>query len=120
MKLIAKFDSVAEADAVAMQLRSVGIVTHVSHRGTKSLGHIMHSLADSGLWVVLEHQHEDALSFVNDYNHTVTTGLSDDEFREFQENAGKEIFNSLNKAIIYGVGIIFVMLLIVNHLYVPK
>ena len=120
MKLVTKFERLTDADEAAMLLMSHGIVTHVSARGTKSLGYIIQNIADAGLWAILDHQYEDAVKVLDDHNHIVTTGLSEQELLEFEEHAEFNIFNSLNKALLYGVGLIIVMLLIANHFDVLK
>lgn len=115
MKLIASFESVSGADQSAMLLGTQGIVTHVSSRGTNSLGYIIPNIANAGLWAILDHQHEDAVSFLNDNDHTVTTGLSELELVEFNAVASDNIFNSLNKAILVGVALIAVMVVAVAY-----
>jgi hypothetical protein len=115
MKLIANFESVSGADQASMLLSSQGIVTHVSSRGTKSLGFIIPNIANAGLWAILDHQHEDAISFLNDNDHIVTTGLSEAELAEFNEVASANIFDSLNKAIMAGVVLIAAMVLAVAY-----
>jgi hypothetical protein len=115
MKLIANYESVSGADQASMLLGTQGIVTHVSSRGTKSLGYIIPNIANAGLWAILDHQHADAVSFLNDNDHRVTTGLSEAELSEFNEVASSNIFNSLNKAIMVGVLLIVVMVFAVAY-----
>ena len=120
MKLIAKFKSTTDADSASMQLSSMGIVTHVSQRGTKNLGLPIDGLVDAGLWAVLDYQFDDAVKFINDNNHVITTGLSEEELIQFNKSAGDTVFKSLNRAIMYGVGIIILLLIAMYYMGMLK
>jgi len=116
MKLIAKYNNTADADVAAARLELVGIVTHVSNRGAKSLGFLVHNLAPAGLWAVLDHQHEDAVQYLEDDKHIVTSGLTPDELERFERNAEATIFDKFNNAIMYGVVIIALLVLLLVYL----
>lgn len=109
MLLIGNFEDVASADHAAEMLLSQGIMTHVSSRDTKLLGTRVSGFIKAGLWVVLEHQHEDAIQYLNNDRHIVTTGLSPEEIAEFESLAKASTFQSFNKALIWGVLLIFAM-----------
>ena len=109
MLLIGNFEDVESADYAAELLRMQGIMTHVSSRDTKLLGSRVSGFIKSGLWVVLEHQHEDAIEFLNNDSHIVTTGLSPEEIAEFEALAKESSFDAFNKAIMWGLVLIAVL-----------
>lgn len=109
MKLLAYFETSQEADTLALLLNSHGIVTHTSSQASKALGGVSYGVVRVGMWAVLDHQHEDAMALIENPNHIVTTGLSPEEKSDFEEQAGDQVFSSLNKAILIGMGLIVVM-----------
>ena len=106
MELLRYFETTAEAENLATLLYSHGIVTHVgSHTGT-ALGGMIQAVSKVGLWVVLEHQFEDAKALMDDDTHIVSTGLSSEEMAEFEGSGKAYVFGALNKAILGGVVLI--------------
>lgn len=120
MNLVARYSDVESAEEAAMLLKSHGIPTHVSSSGIKSLKHFIHSNVEAGLWVLIDRQVDDALKVLEDPDHKVTTGLSRDELLELSTNAESRVFDTLNKGIMYGVGIIIIAVIFIIQFGVFK
>lgn len=116
MKQIAKFPSAAQADEAAMLLAAHGIVTNVSHKGAKSLGIFIQNDAQVTVWALLDEQLDDARQLLQNPDHEVTSGLSKAQFESFQASAKSGVFNAFNKAIVYGLALILLLLAALMYL----
>lgn len=110
MKRIASFTNSNDAESAAMLLRSHGIVTQVTaDQAAKTLRGLIFATNKVELWSVVDYQYDDALALLADAEHVVETGLSKEEIEDFEDEAAKSVFTSLNKAILVGIVLIFLM-----------
>ncbi|EDY86119.1 hypothetical protein GP5015_2029 [gamma proteobacterium HTCC5015] len=79
MKLIAEYIDLMQAEDAALRLRAVGILTHISSRHSFVLSGFVTGTYKVGLWAVLDLQHDDATAYLNDEEHLVTSGLSEED-----------------------------------------
>ena len=113
MKLIRNFHYVEEAEQIAEQLRQQGIVTHISSKGLHGYFKVAIKV---GLWAVLDEQYEDALKFIADPAHTITSGLTPDQIEMLQQEASGSTFEMKNNAILYGVILIIALIVLLMTL----
>ena len=107
MKFLQEFENVEAAEIVVTQLRQVGILSHFSVDGSSTKGGILPDRHFISLYTVLENQHEDAVAYLTNKNHSVTTGLSKQEIENIDKSLKDGASASLNNAL--AVGIIIVL-----------
>lgn len=103
MKLLDRFEDVIEAEEVARQLEALGIPAYVSATNSHLFGRIQTGALKVAVWIVLNHQFEDAKAYLEDDSHLVTTGLSVAEMAEIQEQTSDYAFRFFNRALLFGV-----------------
>ncbi len=76
MKLVTEFPHLDDAEACAATLEAKGIATYVSNRHTNQLLQPFHRANSfAGLWVVVDHQLDDALALLDNPDHVVRDPL---------------------------------------------
>ena len=118
MRLIRQYDDVMQAQDAALRLRREGIPTHISSRHSHVASGVVTGALKVGLWGLLDSQYHDALAFLEDANHRVTTGLSEEELVRVESSATKTSFASFNKLLWY-VGPV-VLAVIVGLVYLKE
>jgi len=98
MQKLKIYDDVVEAEAQAVFLESHGIIAQVMTKHSSSLGVVAFGLIKPSLWVVFDHQYDDALALLENDHHTVETGFSVSEVQAYKDNSaqiGVNFFNQL-------------------------
>ena len=113
MKLIRNYHDISDAQQVAEQLRQQGIVTHISSKGLHGYFRVAIKV---GLWAVLDDQYEDAVKYIADPTHQISSGLSQAQIETLQHEVRDSSFAMMNNAIVYGVVLIIAMLLLLKAL----
>lgn len=118
MKILKQYYDLSEAETLAEKLESKGIVTYISSKRSHELSRIRTGAFKVGLWAVLDHQFQDAMAFLSNSKHKITTGVSPEEMVQLKKQAKVSAYNSLNKFLIYtfcGIGLLaFIIYLIVS------
>ena len=109
MNLIEKFDDLEAAKSAQHNLTNKGILSHISRSGAPIGGGLPYGVMTIELWSVLEDQHDDAIEYLQNRKHNVTSGLSRKEISKFNQNMNTSVAKSLNKAIFSGIIIIFIV-----------
>ncbi len=100
MKLLEEFDNLEVAEVVRTQLFHAGIVSHLSVDGSSTIGGILPDRHFVSLFIVFDNQYEDAVNYLKNKHHIVTTGLSKEEIKKVQKSLKVGINTSINKALI--------------------
>ncbi len=108
MQLIARYEDALEAEDVAARLEHAGILAYVSSVNSHLFGRIQTGALKVGLWIVLEHQYEDALAYLQDEEHDITTALSAQEIEELRSRTQSASYDFFNRVLIYAAGFILV------------
>lgn len=101
MLLIKQYHSAIDAESDGSDLEAQGIPTHVSSKGSHSLSRSRTGAITVGLWVLLNHQYEDAVSYLKNRKYKVKTGITADEIKHLKEQAKVNTYNYMNKVLIY-------------------
>ena len=98
MKLIRYYEDTFEAEQIAARLESNGIAVYVSTGNANLFGRIQSGAMQIGLWAVLDDQYDDAVAFIADNQHQITTGLTAAEIEQLKSvgrQAGSHMLNNL-------------------------
>ena len=120
MKLLKEYSSSRCAELDALALENQGILTHVSSKHSYSLGGFVTGVFSVGLWVLFDHQTEDANMFLEDSSHEVSTGFSPAEQEDLKEQSKYHSHSALNRFLIYvftGLGISAVLVSFLVYAY---
>ena len=120
MKLVKQYSSSRYAELDALALENQGILTHVSSKHSYSLGGFVTGVFSVGLWVIFDHQTEDANMFLEDSSHEVSTGFSPAEQEDLKEQSKYHSHSALNRFLIYvftGLGISAVLVSFLLYAY---
>jgi len=120
MKLVKQYSSSRYAELDALALENQGILTHVSSKHSYSLGGFVTGVFSVGLWVIFDHQTEDANMFLEDSSHEVSTGFSPAELEDLKEHSKYHSHSALNRFLIYvftGLGISAVLVSFLVYAY---
>ncbi len=101
MILIRQYHSVDSAQNDGRRLESRGIPTHVSSKASQSLSSSRTGAISVGLWVLLNHQYDDAVAYLNNRRHKITTGITAEEMKFLKEQAKINTYHYINKVLIY-------------------
>ena len=108
MKLIARYEDALEAEDIAARLEHVGILAYVSSANSHLFGRIQTGALKVGLWIVLEHQYEDALAYLQNEKREITTALTAEEIEELKVRTQSASYDFFNRVLIYAAGFILV------------
>ena len=108
MKLLNQYQDINEAERVANKLETKGILSFVSSKRSYNLSSYKTGALKVGVWIVLNNQYSDAVSFLKNKNHKIQSAISPEEIKTLKEQAQKSTFHSLNKFIAYAF--IFIVL----------
>jgi len=97
MKLLKQYFSSHQAELDALNLENQGIVVHVSSKHSHSLGGLVTGAFSVGLWVVFDHQFNDAQSFITDDSFDVKAGFTDEELSNLKAEFQTESSTLLNR-----------------------
>ena len=121
MRLINQYFDQAKADKDAQYLRSKGIKVFISSKKSHSLGSNHTGAFRVGLWVVYNHQQQDAIACMQNKNHKVVHRLTAEQMRDVS------VKNRLNRSqasvliIKYGLmAFLFMLTIIALLLYFQK
>jgi len=120
MKLLKEYSSSRYAELDALALESQGILAHVSSKHSYSLGGFVTGVFSVGLWVVFDHQTEDANMFLKDSSHEVRTGFSPAELEDLKEHSKIHSYSTLNRFLVYvftGLGILVGLVSLLVYTY---
>ena len=101
MKLLKQYFSSHQAELDALNLENQGIVVHVSSKHSHSLGGLVTGAFSVGLWVVFDHQFNDAQSFIANDSCDIKDGFTDEELATLKAEFQKKRSKLLNQFIIY-------------------
>ena len=110
MQLIGQYHNESEADLIAAKLEEQGILTFISGRESLRLMRYRAGIFDVGLWVVLDHQYDDAIALLNDPGHTVESPLTAEEMAYLRAQASSQSSSLFNKFLMVGVPFVVVVL----------
>lgn len=79
MILLKEFDNLIDAESLAERLRSNGVLTHISGKHANHLGPAVTGAIKVGVWVVLDHQAQDAKALLINTQHQVMQPLTEEE-----------------------------------------
>ncbi len=79
MILLKEFDSLIDAESLSERLRSAGVLTHISGKHANHLGPAVTGPIKVGVWVVLDHQVQDAEALLINSEHHVAQPLTEEE-----------------------------------------
>lgn len=79
MILLKEFDSLIDAESLAGRLRSSGVLTYISGKHANHLGPAVTGPIKVGVWVVLDHQAQDAEALLINNEHQVKQPLTEEE-----------------------------------------
>lgn len=85
-----------DAEEVAARLERNGILAYVSSTNSHLFGRIQSGALKVSLWIVLDHQYDDAADYLQNENHEITTALTPDEIEELRsktKDASTVFFN---------------------------
>ncbi len=106
MRMVAKYQSHAEATERAAFLQAHGIATHVSDMTSMRPNLAHQGQYRAGLWVVLEAQYDDALGLLEDPDHHVSNALSVDQLQHLETSGMEQARSDLLKwLLIVAVGL---------------
>ena len=112
MELIRTFGSIEEAETISAELESKGVLTYVSSTRSHELSPALTGAINVGLWVTLDSQYDDAVAFINNKEHKITSGISVEEIAKLKWQASKGVKKSLNQFLIYASsGVAFIIIL---------
>jgi hypothetical protein len=118
MKLLGKYESSRLAEIHALALENQGIMVHVSSRHSHSLGAWVTGAFSVGLWVVFDHQIDDAKAFISDHNYEVISGFSAEEILRLQDHAYNYTYLAFNRFLIFAcLGLFAVISIIAARIY---
>lgn len=100
MKLLKQYFSSHQAELDALNLENQGIVVHVSSKHSHSLGGLVTGAFSVGLWVVFDHQFNDAQSFIADDSFEVKDGFTAEELANLRVEFQTESSTLLNHFIV--------------------
>ncbi|MDB2343643.1 DUF2007 domain-containing protein [Porticoccaceae bacterium] len=103
MKLIQHYHSVREAEIDGLLLEQAGILTHVSSKHSHSLSGLVTGVFSVGLWVIFDHQEQDARAFLKDNDHPVTSGFSAEQIADIKTTSDLQSHHKLNQFLIYAL-----------------
>ena len=103
MKLIQHYHSVREAEIDGLLLEQAGIITHVSSKHSHSLSGLVTGVFSVGLWVIFDHQEQDARAFLTDNDHPVTSGFSAEQITDIKTTSDLQSHHKLNQFLIYAL-----------------
>jgi len=113
MKLLKQYHCLFDAEKMAKRLENKGIATHVSSKRSHSLSRHRTGAIKVCLWAVLNHQHQDAIAYLHNSKHKVTTSISLEEVQILKQQASEVSYSSLNKFLTYTfTGIALIVLII--------
>lgn len=113
MQLLRKYNSLLEAQQVAMNLRSRGIATHIAGKESYRAAPIFSGAFYVGLWVVLDHQYDDALALLDDPDHPVRDPIPVDEIDVLEADFNGEVSHRAFSFIIIGAVVMLGLFLLV-------
>lgn len=113
MKLLKQYSSISDAECAAKKLEDRGILTHVSSKQSKALSAQKTGAFHVGLWSVLEHQNYDAISFLQNSKHEITSALSKEELIQLKQQAKTSSFKTINRLLVYAFSGITCIIIIV-------
>ena len=109
----------SDAEEMAERFENKGIATHISSKRSHSLSGHRTGATKVGLWVILEHQSQDAIEYLHNWKHKITTGISPEEIVNLMQQSNIASYNSLNKFLIYAFsGVVIIVL--VSYFIVSK
>lgn len=79
MILLKEFDNLIDAESLAGRLRSEGVLTHISGKHANHLGPAVTGPIKVGVWIVLDHQAQDAEALLINSEHQVAQPLTEEE-----------------------------------------
>ena len=103
MKLLKQYFSSHQAELDALNLENQGIVVHVSSKHSHSLGGLVAGAFSVGLWVVFDHQFNDAQSFITDDSFDVKAGFTDEELSNLKAEFQTESSTLINRFIVWSL-----------------
>jgi len=101
MILIRQYLSSSDAEIDGSDLEEQGIPTHVSSKGSHALSRSRTGAVTVSLWVLLNHQYDDAVLFLRDRKHKITTGITPAEMKHLKAQAKLNTYHYLNKVLVY-------------------
>jgi hypothetical protein len=105
LKLLRQYESQTDAETLSQRLRNKGILTYISSKQSRSLSSLYTGVFKTGVWVVLETQHQDAFALLKSSRHKVANPLTEPEMQELERSAKEfssiSINNSTGKALTY-------------------
>jgi len=112
MKVLERFDDVAEAEFVAEYLRDRGILTHMTSNPVGVMG--LSPTRSARLWVVLPEQYLDAENCLKDEDYQSFKPLTEDEMDKIQRDAIAEMQSSYTNHVAWTFifAVLFVVLFI--------
>jgi len=103
MRVLERFDDVAEAEFVAEYLRDRGILTHMTSNPVGVMG--LSPTRSARLWVVLPEQYLDAENCLKDKEYKPFKTLTEDEMDKIQREAIEEVKSSYTNHVAWTVTI---------------
>ena len=120
MQLIKQFESVEEAELTSKNLENRGILTHVSSKRSHNLSRHRTGAIKVGLWSMLDYQYDDAVSFLNNKSHIITTSIPKEEIEQLKLHASTEFKKSMNKFLVYAFSGVLSLILLFYFLWLNK
>lgn len=113
MQLLRKYHSLLDAQQDAMNLRSRGVATHISGKESYRAAPIFSGVFYVSLWVVLDHQYDDALALLDDPDHTVNDPLPAEDIdvleADFNGEASRHVFSFIMIGAIVMLGLFLLL-----------
>ncbi|MDB2635475.1 hypothetical protein N9Y40_08305, partial [Porticoccaceae bacterium] len=78
-------------------------LTHVSSKHSHSLSGLVTGVFSVGLWVIFDHQEQDARAFLKDNDHPVTSGFSAEQIADIKTTSDLQSHHKLNQFLIYAL-----------------
>ena len=113
MQLLRKYTSLIDAQQAAMNLRSCGIATHIAGKESFRAAPMFSGAFYVGLWVVLDHQYDDALALLDDPEHPVRDPLPEEDIAVLEADFNGEVSNRAFTFIMVGAVVMLGLFLFV-------
>jgi len=106
MKLLKQYYSLEDAEALSRRLEKKGIAIFISSRRSHNLGGLFTGAFKVGVWVILNHQYQDAIQLVANKRHEVLNPLTEDEIQHLKtdmkgKTAGALLFTLLKLIVLF-------------------
>ena len=90
MKLLTEYSSAVDAENEAEKMENRGVLVHVSLKGPRDMAMFSGGSDKVGLWIVFDHQWQDANMYLRNRRHVVKTSFSAKELSDLQKKMGSE------------------------------